>query len=241
MKISNRLLKPKIFSKNIIKPYPYSIKMTEKFKLFKVKPSVNYNIFPRRNSQDVQSSRLGKSNSIFHQTSFGSSENINALPKLKLLNIRKKGELKVRKLNSINFNTINKAKNLSQGINKSEFIENKNEDIFDIKLEKETINKKEKSFNVDLNNTDINEIIDNIIKEYSDIGKIIKVCFFIDQDRIIEYKKNEYVILKIIEKDLKDNYGLDIKEFIFNNKKLNEFKSLKDNNIVNNSIIKVII
>ena len=241
MKISNRLLKPKIFSKNIIKPYPYPIKMNEKFKLFKIKPSVGYNILQRRNSQDVQSSKLGKSKPSFHQTSFGSSENINSLPKLKPLNIRKKGELKFRKLNSINFNTTNIVKNLTQGINKSEFTEKKVEDIINIELGKETNNKKDISLNVDLNNSDINEIIDNIIKEYSDIGKLIKVCFFIDQNRIIEYKKNEHVILKIIEKDLKDNYGLDIKEFIFNNKKLNEFKSLKDNNIVNNSIIKVII
>ena len=80
-----------------------------------------------------------------------------------------------------------------------------------------------------------------INKEYSDMGKIIKIKFVLDKDRIYHYEKNEYVLLKIIENDLKENYDLDIKEFILNNQKLDIFKSLKENNIKNNSIISIII
>ena len=241
MKISSKLFKPTIFLKSKINPYPNPLKIKEKIKIFKNRPIMNFNFLRRRNSQNAQStSRLEKNKSSFRQTSLGSLEKMN-LPIIKTSNIRKKRELKFEKINSVYFNTINKIGNSNQATNETEFIKKKTDNIIDADLDKETINKKDITFNEDLNNVDISEIIENIIKEYSDIGKLIKVCFFIDKQRIIEYKKNEHVILKIIAKDLKDNYGLDIKEFILNNKKLNEFKSLKDNNIVNNSIIKVII
>ena len=87
----------------------------------------------------------------------------------------------------------------------------------------------------------INDFIDKIKEKFNDIGKLIKINFVVDNDRIYEYEKNEHVILKIIENDLKENQGLEIKEFIFNDQKLNIYKSLKENNIINNSIIKIVI
>ncbi len=63
----------------------------------------------------------------------------------------------------------------------------------------------------------------------------------VDNERQYEFEKNEFVILKIIENDLKLNQGLDIKEFSLNDQILNVYKSLKENKIENNSIIKVII
>ena len=56
-----------------------------------------------------------------------------------------------------------------------------------------------------------------------------------------EYEKNEFVILKIIENDLKQNCGLDVKEFVLDEQKLNMYKSLRDNKIKDNSVIKVIL
>ena len=88
---------------------------------------------------------------------------------------------------------------------------------------------------------DINEFMDKVNKEYGDIGKIIKINLILDKDRKFEFEKNEHILLKIIENDLKENYGLDIKEFILNDKKLNVFRSLKENNIENNSVINIII
>jgi hypothetical protein len=83
--------------------------------------------------------------------------------------------------------------------------------------------------------------MDKVNKEYGDIGKIIKINLILDKDRKFEFEKNEHILLKIIENDLKENYGLDVKEFILNDKKLNVFRSLKENNIENNSVINIII
>ena len=83
--------------------------------------------------------------------------------------------------------------------------------------------------------------MERIKKEFSDIGKLIKISFILDNGQKYDFEKNEFILLKIIENDLKENQGLNIKEFVFNEKKLNKFKSLKDNNIVNNSIIKIIL
>ena len=83
--------------------------------------------------------------------------------------------------------------------------------------------------------------MEKIKKEFNDIGKIIKIKFVVDNERQYEFEKNEFVILKIIENDLKLNQGLDIKEFSLNDQILNVYKSLKENKIENNSIIKVII
>ena len=96
---------------------------------------------------------------------------------------------------------------------------------------------------METNGEDINidEFMEKIKKEFNDIGKIIKIKFVVDNERQYEFEKNEFVILKIIENDLKLNQGLDIKEFSLNDQILNVYKSLKENKIENNSIIKVII
>ena len=88
---------------------------------------------------------------------------------------------------------------------------------------------------------DINLFFDKINKEFDDIGKLIKMVFVIDNKRKYEFIKNEFVILKIIENELRDHHGIKVKEFIYKDKKLNLFKSLKDNNLENNCIIKVVI
>ena len=96
---------------------------------------------------------------------------------------------------------------------------------------------------METNGEDINidEFMEKIKKEFNDIGKIIKIKFVVDNERQYEFEKNEFVILKIIENDLKLNQGLDINEFSLNDQILNVYKSLKENKIENNSIIKVII
>ena len=96
---------------------------------------------------------------------------------------------------------------------------------------------------METNGEDINidEFMEKIKKEFNDIGKIIKIKFVVDNERQYEFEKNEFVILKIIENDLKLNQGLDIKEFSLNDQILNVYKSLKENKIENNSIIKVIL
>jgi hypothetical protein len=88
---------------------------------------------------------------------------------------------------------------------------------------------------------DINLFFDKINKEFDDIGKLIKMVFVIDNKRKYEFIKNEFIILKIIENELRDHHGIKVKEFIYKDKKLNLFKSLKDNNLENNCIIKVVI
>ena len=88
---------------------------------------------------------------------------------------------------------------------------------------------------------DINLFFDKINKEFDDIGKLIKMVFVIDNKRKYEFIKNEFVILKIIENELRDHHGIKVKEFIYKDKKLNLFKSLKDNNLENNCIIKLVI
>ena len=87
--------------------------------------------------------------------------------------------------------------------------------------------------------------MEKINKEFSDIGKLIRVNFIVNNENEKEnkyiYNKNEHVLLKIIANDLNENQGINAKEFFYNNQKLNMFKSLKDNNIKNNSIIKIVV
>ena len=89
----------------------------------------------------------------------------------------------------------------------------------------------------EINDKDINAFFDNINKEFEDIGKIIKINLVIDEKRKYVFDKNEFVLLKIIENELKEKYSLKIKEFIYNNKKLRVYKSLKENKLKNNCTI----
>ena len=90
-------------------------------------------------------------------------------------------------------------------------------------------------------NIDINLFFDKINKEFNDMGKLIKINFVIDDKTIYNFIKNEYIILKIIENELREKYGLKIKEFIYKNQTLNFYKSLKENNLEDNCFIKIII
>ena len=96
-------------------------------------------------------------------------------------------------------------------------------------------------YDTEIENMNMNEYIEKIRDDFKDIGKIIKIKFMVDKDRIYEYEKNEFVILKIFENELKQNQGLDVKEFVYNDKTLYMYNSLRDEKIENNSVIKVII
>ena len=159
-------------------------------------------------------------------------------PSLKIMNFKKKAsiELKIRNIDNIKFNTLKKMRRFSQDHIKSGILTKNYEFKNNILIKKEE--KDEEEGTCDIN---IEELMQKINKEYSDMGKIIKIKFVLDKDRIYHYEKNEYILLKIIENDLKENYDLDIKEFILNNQKLDIFRSLKENNIKNNSIISIII
>ncbi len=91
----------------------------------------------------------------------------------------------------------------------------------------------------DNNDKDMNKFFENINKEFEDIGKIIKINFIIDEKRKYVFDKNEFILLKIIENELKEKYGLKIKEFIYNNKKLHIFKSLKENKLEDNCTVNI--
>jgi len=93
----------------------------------------------------------------------------------------------------------------------------------------------------DNNDLDINLFFDKINKEFDDIGKLIKITFIVDEKRKYDFVKNEYILLKIIENELKEKYGFKIKEFFYKEQKLNVFKSLKDNKLENNCLIKVVL
>ena len=154
------------------------------------------------------------------------------------MNFKKKAsiELKIRNIDNIKFNTLKKMRRFSQNHIKSGILTKNYEFKNNILIKKEEKDEEEGTCNIN-----IEELMQKINKEYSDMGKIIKIKFVLDKDRIYHYEKNEYILLKIIENDLKENYDLDIKEFILNNQKLDIFRSLKENNIKNNSIISIII
>ena len=108
-------------------------------------------------------------------------------------------------------------------------------------MEKEETTNDEKLEQEKMLNFNLEEFMEKIKNDFSDIGNLVKMCFVVDDKRKFQYEKNEFVILKIIENDLKQNQGLNIKEFVLNEQKLNIYKSLKENKIENNSVIKVIL
>lgn len=228
---TNTIYQQKFDTKRTIEQYPLRLK--EKYKLYFNKKSLNYNI--DKNFQKKFSYIVNRQKIKFNKTTLNYIEKQN-FPAVKVLDIKKNIiiDAKPKQFNNINFNaTLKKLRCSSQELNQKIFL-SKN---VKYKLKNELNNEDDKELKI----TDINDFMDKINKEYNDIGKIIKITFILDKDRKYEYEKNEHVILKIIENDLIDNYGLDIKEFIFKNKKLNVFKSLKENNIENNDIINVVI
>jgi len=207
--------------------------------------NLNYtkHILKKRHSQNKISFQPSKSKMTFNQ-SFVSFKLQSNNHKLKLLKFDKKENFnsKLKRLSSNNLIENKKIRHFSQlQNNQSGYINKKIKDkaIYG-EIDELINNKKEEKENEDID-IDVNQLMEKINKEFSDIGKLIRVNFIIDNNNKYTYDKNEHVILKIIANDLNENQGINAKEFFYNDKKLNIFKSLKDNNIKNNSIIKIII
>ena len=219
-------------------------KFAEKMKFYTNKNSLNA-LFKNKNIKNNIPFKI-KKNKFQNKTFFGEKEK-EFYPKIQLFNFKKNNnfEPKIRHINSEYFNKIKKIRSSSQEHNNTLIAQRKIMDFYPIKLNREL--NKEKTINYDENETEnvaninLEEFMEKIKKDFSDIGKLIKMSFIIDDNRKYEYEKNEFVILKIIENDLKLNQGLDIKDFILNDQKLNRYKSLKDNKIENNSVIKIIL
>ena len=232
--MSNKIGDKKINIVKKVNKYPF--KLREKLKFFAKRQSFN----DLEQNGNYQKKIILKTN-IDKLKANKTSVNLNEkakFPSLKIMNFKKKAsiELKIRNINNIKFNTLKKMRRFSQDHIKRGILTKNYEFKNNILIKKEE--KDEEEGTCDIN---IEELMQKINKEYSDMGKIIKIKFVLDKDRIYHYEKNEYILLKIIENDLKENYDLDIKEFILNNQKLDVFKSLKENNIKNNSIISIII
>ena len=207
--------------------------------------NLNYtkHILKKRHSQNKISFQPSKSKMTFNQ-SFVSFKLQSNNHKLKLLKFDKKDNFnsKLKRLSSNNLIENKKIRHFSQlQNNQSGYINKKIKDkVIYGEIDELIKNKKEEKENEDID-IDVNQLMEKINKEFSDIGKLIRVNFIIDNNNKYTYDKNEHVLLKIIANDLNENQGINAKEFFYNDKKLNIFKSLKDNNIKNNSIIKIII
>ena len=230
---TNNIYQPKLNQTKTIIQHPFKLK--EKLKLINNDQSSNINKIKISDKNFLKkfSFAINKKKISFNKTTLNFSEKPN-LPSIKVLNFKKNIKIKQKpqQINSINFNaTLKKIRCSSQELNERTIIPKNN-------------NYKLNNDDVDVDNSkigDINEFMNKVNKEYGDIGKIIKINLILDKDRKFEFEKNEHILLKIIENDLKENYGLDVKEFILNDKKLNVFRSLKENNIENNSVINIII
>jgi len=220
----------------------------EKIKLFKGKNDLN-TFIKNKNNKNKNLIVINK-NKFQNRTFFEQNEKEN-LPKINQANYKKNnigniGKPKLRHINSEHFTKIKAIRSSSQ--------ENKN-DVFSAhkkviellnnklekEMEKEDTTNDEKLEQEKMLNFNLEEFMEKIKNDFSDIGNLVKMSFVVDDKRKFQYEKNEFVILKIIENDLKQNQGLNIKEFVLNEQKLNIYKSLKENKIENNSVIKVIL
>ena len=220
----------------------------EKIKLFKGKNDLN-TFIKNKNNKNKNLIVINK-NKFQNRTFFEQNEKEN-LPKINQANYKKNnigniGKPKLRHINSEHFTKIKAIRSSSQ--------ENKN-DVFSAhkkviellnnklekEMEKEETTNDEKLEQEKMLNFNLEEFMEKIKNDFSDIGNLVKMCFVVDDKRKFQYEKNEFVILKIIENDLKQNQGLNIKGFVLNEQKLNIYKSLKENKIENNSVIKVIL
>ena len=220
----------------------------EKIKLFKGKNDLN-TFIKNKNNKNKNLIVINK-NKFQNRTFFEQNEKEN-LPKINQANYKKNnigniGKPKLRHINSEHFTKIKAIRSSSQ--------ENKN-DVFSAhkkviellnnklekEMEKEETTNDEKLEQEKMLNFNLEEFMEKIKNDFSDIGNLVKMSFVVDDKRKFQYEKNEFVILKIIENDLKQNQGLNIKEFVLNDQKLNIYKSLKENKIENNSVIKVIL
>ena len=233
---------------NKLNQYPLTFNDNIKLKNGKNSSNFTKNILKKRHSQTKLSFIPSKNKLNFNQSFFGNKQK-KKKKKIKLLNADKKENLesKLRRINSIKMKENKKIRHLSQlQSNQSELLYQEfNERLLNKGLGQIPHNEKEKeeTENDDLEEMDIdvNQLIEKINKEFSDIGKLIRMNFIVNNEKKFTFDKNEHVILKIIANDLNENQGIVVKEFFCNNQKLNMFKSIKDNKIKNNSIIKVII
>ena len=235
-----------------INQYPLTLNENIKLKNTKFPSNLNItkHILKKRHSQNKLSFMPSKLKLTFNKSFFGNKQQQSNNQKIKLLNIDKKKnfETKLKRISSINAKGNKKIHHFSQvKNNQSEYINKKlNVKILEYNDLEQIINdKKDETQNEELEELDIdvNQLMEKINKEFSDIGKLIRVYFIVNnknENKYI-YDKNEHVLLKIIANDLKENQGINAKEFFYNNQKLNMFKSLKDNNIKNNSIIKIVV
>ena len=178
-----------------------------------------------------------KNRTLFDKATFANKLENDCLKRdKKLYNIKgdinetKENQIKLNQ-NKYNFNRAKKIRCFSQ--------EQKN--FQNYSSPKINVINKEEEEDDDANPKDINLFFENINKEFNDIGKLIKMTFVVDEKRKYDFNKNEFIILKIIENELKEKHGLNIKEFKYKNQKLNLYKSLKDNKLEDNCIINVII
>ena len=175
-----------------------------------------------------------KNRTLFDKTAFANkldNDYFNRDKKIYSLKSDNKENLKILNQNKKNLNIVKKTRCSSQ--------EQKNYKNYS--SPKNNLLNNEEEDDDDINNKDINLFFEKINKEFSDIGKLIKMNFVIDEKRKYEFIKNEFIILKIIENEIKEKYGLNVKEFNFKNQKLNIYKSLKENKLEDNCIINVII
>ena len=223
-----------------------SLRNTISNKLNNQKININYN--KNKNTKNSRPFAI-KKNKFQNKTYFYQNDN-SPYQKVSLISFQRKINYnpKIKHSNSEYFSSIQKTRSSSITKIKSpkDNFAQKFKDLFNNKIEKE-INKIKDINSIDtidndiMDNITVDELKDKLNKEYKNMGKLIKMSFILDDKRIFDFEKNEYVILKIVKNDLKENQGLDVKDFILNNNKLDMFKSFKDNNIQDNSIIKVVI
>ena len=185
-------------------------KLNEKIKFYSNKNSLN-TLFKNKNSKNKIPFKI-KKNKFQNRTFFDPNEK-ESLPKIQPLNIKKENifKPKIRHINSehFNFNKIKKIRSSSQENNNQAILTQKKfRDLFNSRIEKEVIKAEQTNKeNIDTEtmiNINIDEFMEKIKKDYSDIGKLVKMNFIVDEERKYEYEKNEFVILKIIENDLKE-------------------------------------
>jgi len=152
---------------------------------------------------------------------------------IKVNNYNEKNQNKYKFNYNFNFNKFKKSRCCSQEQNKIKMAQSPPKNNLN--------NNNDEEDEGEHDDCDINLFFEKINKEFDDIGKLIKMVFVIDDKRKYEFIKNEFIILKIIENELRDHHGIKVKEFIYKDKKLNLYRSLKDNNLENNCIINVVI
>ena len=176
-----------------------------------------------------------KNNTLYDKSSLGNNKIDNK--KVNILKIdtndNKENQIKIN-YHKFNFNKIKKIRCSSQ----AQF---RNTKIVSSSPKNDLKNGEDDVNCYDNKDIDINLFFDKINKEFDDIGKLIKITFIVDEKRKYDFIKNEFILLKIIENELKEKYGIKIKEFFYKEQKLNVFKSLKDNKLENNCLIKVVL